>query len=202
MSKICEICQKFKGMFENNAFKNFKKSDWAIVGGGVVISLVLLAVVFGANKFFSKSPIVAEKEIAFTVFFRGVTVTDSVSPFKPEEETFITIRNVPYTKLKIVDVAIDRRAMLIETGKKGEYRPVEDISQPFLYDCAVTVVDKAKITDDGPVVGGNKVKIGIPVILEGKNYKLTGVVSNVQFVEPVKQEAQAAPQQNNDKAQK
>lgn len=185
MSKICELCQKFKGMCENNAFKNFKKSDWAIIIGGAVVLLAILAVLLGVNKYFSKSPIVAEKEIAFTVFFRGVTVTDSVSPFKPEEETFITIRNVPYTKLKIKNVSFDRRRMLLETSKKGDYQPVEDISQPFLYDFTVTVVDKAKITDDGPVVGGNKVKIGIPVILEGKNYKLTGVVSNVQMVEEV-----------------
>lgn len=185
MSKICELCQKFKGMCENNTFKNFKKSDWAIIIGGAVVLLAILAVLLGVNKYFSKSPIVAEKEIAFTVFFRGVTVTDSVSPFKPEEETFITIRNVPYTKLKIKNVSFDRRRMLLETSKKGDYQPVEDISQPFLYDFTVTVVDKAKITDDGPVVGGNKVKIGIPVILEGKNYKLTGVVSNVQMVEEV-----------------
>lgn len=46
----------------------------------------------------------------------------------------------------------------------------------------MTLQDRAKITDDGAVVGGNKVKIGIPVVLEGKNYKLTGVISNVQYV--------------------
>ena len=43
----------------------------------------------------------------------------------------------------------------------------------------VTVQDDAKITKDGAVVGGNKIKIGLPVTLEGKDYKLNGVVSNI-----------------------
>ena len=37
-----------------------------------------------------------------------------------------------------------------------------------------------KITKDGDaVVGGNKVKIGLPITLEGAKYKLNGVISNV-----------------------
>lgn len=163
-------------------FENFKKADWIIVLGGIIILLVLVLAALGVNKYLSKTPILEEKDIQFTVFFRGVTITDTISPFKPGEDAFITIRNVPYTKLKIADVKFDRRKMLLETSKKGDYQPIEDISQPCLFDFTVTLQDRAKITDDGAVVGGNKVKIGIPVVLEGKNYKLTGVISNVQYV--------------------
>ncbi len=178
-------------------FENFKKADWAIVVGGFILLAVLVLAVFGVNKYLSKSPVIAEKNVQFTIFFRGVTITDIISPFKKGEETFITIRNVPYTKLKITDVKFDRRKLLLETNKRGDYQPVEDISQPCLFDFTVTVQDKAKVTDDGAVVGGNKVKIGIPVILEGKNYKLTGVVSNIQYVGE-----NATPQQNDLKQEK
>lgn len=168
-------------------FENLKKADCIIILGVVVILLAAVLTMFGLNKNLSKSPILEEKDIAFTVFFRGVTTTDTVSPFVPGENTFITIRNVPYKKLKITDVRFDRRKILLETAKKGEYEPVDDISHPFVYDFTVTLQDKAKITEDGAVVGGNKVKMGIPVILEGQKYKYTGVISNVQFIEQKKQ---------------
>lgn len=164
-------------------FKNFKKADWAIIAGGIVILLILILTTLGVNKFLSKTPVLEEKDIQFTVFFRGVTITDNVSPFTPGEDAFITIRNVPYTKLKITDVKYDRRKILLETSKKGDYKPVENISEPCLFDFTVTLQDRAKITDDGAVVGGNKVKMGIPVVLEGKKYKFTGVISNVQYIE-------------------
>lgn len=179
-------------------FENLKKADCIIILGVVVILIAAVLTMFGLNKNLSKSPILEEKDIEFTVFFRGVTTTDTVSPFVPGENTFITIRNVPYKKLKITDVRFDRRKILLETAKKGEYEPVDDISHPFVYDFTVTLQDKAKITEDGAVVGGNKVKMGIPVILEGQKYKYTGVISNVQFVENNEQteaEVKEAPKQ-------
>ena len=146
-----------------SALKNLKKADWIIIFAVLIIIIALIIPAAGIKKYISKSPILEEKDIYFTVFLRGVTVTDTKSPFQIGEDTFITIRNVPYTKLKIKNVQYDRRKKLIETSIR------------------------AKITDDGAVVGGNKIKIGIPVVLEGKNYKLNGIVSNVQFNEEEKQ---------------
>ena len=59
---------------------------------------------------------------------------------------------------------------------------VDDVSQAFSYDILLTVVDTAKITKDGAVVGGNKIKIGIPVTIEGKNYRFNGVISDIQIL--------------------
>ena len=171
----------------NNPLENLKKTDWVIIGCGIVILVILAITALGANKYLSKSPVLEEKEIAFTVFFRGVTITDSVSPFIIGENTFITIRNVPYTKLQITDVKFDRRKTFLAPDSKGDVKFVDDISTPALFDFQVTLKDKAKITEDGAVVGGNKIKMGIPVILEGKNYKFNGVVSNVQFIESQEQ---------------
>lgn len=177
-------------------FENFKKADWVFFGCGIVVLIVLILVTLGANKYLSKSPVIEEQDITFTVFFRGVTITDTISPFKIGENSFITIRNVPYTKLEITDVKFDRRKMFVATDKSGQYKIVEDISTPALYDFEVTLKDKAKITDDGAVVGGNKIKMGIPVILEGKNYKFNGVVSNVQFLNENKNENIPEEQKN------
>ena len=59
---------------------------------------------------------------------------------------------------------------------------IEDPSMENLYDIMITLTDTAKITKDGAVVGGNKIKIGLPITLEGKDYKFNGTVSNVQLM--------------------
>ena len=59
---------------------------------------------------------------------------------------------------------------------------VEDPSQAYVYDMIVTLSDTAKITKDGAVVGGNKIKMGLPITLEGKDYKFNGTVSDLKVM--------------------
>lgn len=167
------------------SFKELKKVDYVIIGFICLLLLVTGLVFVGKNKF-SKSPVEAEKKVAFQVFFRGITITNPVSPFQVNDDSFITIRNVPYTKLKIVDVKFDKRKIMLPANNKQKYIVVDDVTSPFQYDFLVTLVDNAKITKDGAVVGGNKLKIGIPIVLEGKDYKLTGTLSNIQILEDSK----------------
>lgn len=149
----------------------------------VVIVLILAAIMvfFATNtgkRMTSSNQIEAETKVDIEVYFRGVVVTSKNSPFKEGDETFITIRNVPYTKLKIKSTSYERKKIMLPSGG-SKYLVVEDLTSPFNYDFLVTLEDNAKITKDGAVVGGNKIKIGLPVTLEGKDYKLNGVVSNI-----------------------
>lgn len=145
----------------------------------IIALLVGVFTLLGARSTSSKQ-IEASTKVAIEVFFRGVVVTSSNSPFKEGEETFITIRNVPYTKLKIKSVKFERKKAIIPTlNVKKPFEVVDDVASPFQYDFLVTVMDDAKITKDGAVVGGNKIKIGLPVTLEGVDYRLNGVVANI-----------------------
>ena len=115
---------------------------------------------------------------------RSVSLTDAKNPFKIGEESFITIRNVPYTKLQIIDVASSpKKTILPVNNPQQPFIVIDDYSQPFQFDFVVTLIDDAKITKDGPVVGGNKIKIGLPIVLEGFNYRIGGSISNVQVLE-------------------
>lgn len=151
----------------------------------VIILLVAAALVAGYltfNHFRQTADKKIEKtsKIAFQVFLRGVTLTGNENPIKVGDTTFISIRNVPYTDLKVIDSKIDTKKVLISTpGARNPITLVQDFSQMFMYDIVVTVVDNAKITKDGAVVGGNKIKMGLPITLEGKDYKFNGTVSNV-----------------------
>ncbi len=108
-------------------------------------------------------------KIGFQVFLRGVTITGGANPIKPGDETFISIRNVPYTNLKVVDSKIDTKKIVMPNpAGKPPFILVEIFSQYFMYDIVVTIIDTAKITKDGAVVGGNKIKIGFTYNLEGQ----------------------------------
>ena len=77
--------------------------------------------------------------------------------------------------------------MLTQTGVKS-LSTVTDESQPDLYDVVVTLTDTAKITKDGAVVGGNKIKMGLPITLEGADYKFSGSVSDIKIIDAVDDE--------------
>ncbi len=162
--------------------KRLKLTDIIIILG-VFIALVVGFLTYKNFRQTASNKIEGEAKIAFQVFLRGITLTTGQSPIRFGEKTFISIRNVPYTDLQIIDVKADsKKTIMPNTRTKEPFVMVEDLSQPFMYDVVVTVIDDAKITDDGAVVGGNKVKIGLPIVLEGKDYKFNGLVSNVQIL--------------------
>ena len=162
--------------------KQLKPFDYIIIAAVIAVIVIGVLVYAGKNKF-SSSPVEATKKIAFQVMLKGVSITDTQIPYKAGEETFITIRNVPYTKLKIVDVAYQPKKIVLPVNNPQQpFIVVDDFSQPYQYDFVITLMDEAKITADGAVAGGNKIKIGTPIVLEGYNYRTGGTISNVQVL--------------------
>lgn len=119
----------------------------------------------------------ATSPITFQVFLRGVTVTGDKFPINANDKAFITIRNVPYTELNVIDVKSEPRKTFSPVAKNVL---VPDPAQPSVFDAIITITDTAKITKDGAVVGGNKIKMGLPVTLEGQKYKFNGTISDVR----------------------
>lgn len=156
--------------------KKFGLVDLIIIAG----VLIALAVGIYTAKHFRQTAdkqIEATSPITFQVFLRGVTVTGEDFPVKVNEKTFITIRNVPYTELNVLDVKSEPRQTFAPMAKNIL---VPDPGQPAIYDAVITITDTAKITKDGAVVGGNKIKMGLPVTLEGEKYKFNGTISDVR----------------------
>ena len=94
------------------------------------------------------------------------------------DKSAITIRNRPYTKLKIIKSEPKPKIVLIPS-LNGSYKTVYDPLMTNLKDYTVTLRDFALKTNDGYVIGGNKIKIGNPIELEGFNYRLTGKVIDI-----------------------
>lgn len=168
--------------------KKIRVVDFIIIVGVIIALFVGFSTFKGVRQTADKQ-IEATSNIVFKVYLRGVTLSGKEVPMKKGDKTFISIRNVPYSDLDIVDVAADRRKIVIPTpNSKKLVIVMEDPAQPDLYDVLVTLTDKAKITKDGAVVGGNKVKLGLPITLEGPDYKFTGSVSEIKVIDAVSDE--------------
>ncbi len=167
--------------------KKIRPVDYIII----IFCIIALCVGFYTYKGFRQTAdkqIEATSKIVFKVYMRGVTFSGEEIPIKKGEKTFISIRNVPYSDLDVVDVNADRRKIVIPTLTGNKVVTVTDESQPDLYDVVVTLTDTAKITKDGAVVGGNKIKMGLPITLEGADYKFSGSVSDIKIIDAVDDE--------------
>lgn len=168
-----------------NFFSKLNIVDLIIILGVVLALLVGFLTVKHFRQTADKQ-IEATSNITFQVFLRGVTVTGNEFPVKIDDKTFITIRNVPYTELKVIDVTSSPRLTAVSSAKaEKQYILINDPAQPAIFDAIITITDVAKITKDGAVVGGNKIKMGLPVTLEGENYKFNGTISDVRVISDV-----------------
>ncbi len=162
----------------NKFFKKIGFVDLIIVIGVIIALCVGLFTVKHFRQTADKQ-IEATSKIEFEVFLRGVTVTGENFPIKSGDKTFLTIRNVPYTELNVINATSQPRKTFSPTVKDSTML-VLDPAQPAVFDAVITITDTAKITKDGAVVGGNKIKMGLPVTIEGENYKFNGTISNVK----------------------
>lgn len=104
--------------------------------------------------------------------------------FKPGEKTFVTIRNQPYAALQITNVKVGPK--LVAVPAAGGVKAYPDPSDAMGKEFVVTVRQQADLTEDAIVMGGNKVKIGIPIELEGLKYRLRGAIVDVRLVDQPK----------------
>ena len=106
------------------------------------------------------------------------TNTPTNNFFKVGDKAAITIRNRPYTKLTIIKSEVKPKQITIPDLHSSS-RTIDDLSRTSIKDYIVTLSDIALKTNDGYVIGGNKVKAGNQIELEGFNYRLNGKVINV-----------------------
>ena len=163
--------------------KNLKPFDLIVIIG-VAVALAVGFVTFKNFRQTADKQIETTSPIVFDVFLRGITLTGGDTPIKSGDKTFISIRNVPYSDLEVVNVKTERKKTVLPVlantkNATKNVLVVDDVAQSNLYDIVVSLTDTAKITKDGAVVGGNKVKMGLPITLEGVDYKFNGTVSNI-----------------------
>lgn len=129
----------------------------------------------GVNKVIEGSP-----KVAIEVYISGMKTKD-VDIFKVGEKSAITIRNQPVDPpLMITTVKTNPKetSFLSLDGKKVV--AFADPANTIAHDFYVTVAGDAEETKDGYVIRGNKIKIGNQVELEGRKYRIQGMVVDIR----------------------
>lgn len=152
---------------------------WNILDAGLVmlvacIVLGMLLVQLGVQKT-SAAQVLGESDILIKLYLRSRTFEQQL--FVEGEKTNITVRNQPRGEVTIMKVE-KMLPQLTVMGKQGP-QAVPDASLPGVYDYTITLKDHATLSKEGYVAEGVKIKIGLPIELEGQNYRLTGSILQV-----------------------
>ena len=153
----------------------FGKISLLDIGAGLIILMVVVAVFFYPGTSGSVAQVGAtNQEIAVDVMARGLTVLNTeqfLADMKAEGTTNVIIRNQPYGQVTVKDVQpLPRSTAVPQPDGSVTSFPDPRPELGFTADMLITLAGTAQITDDGPVFGNSKVKIGTPIELEGKLY--------------------------------
>jgi len=152
-------------------------------------ALVILLVIFGIFVFPGTSGSIASVDaktapVEIDLIVRGLNVRDPEDLFKSGlkagGKTSVIIRNQPHGMIGIKSVQVLPRTINV-TQPDGSVKELPDPkTNNFSTDLLLTLAGTAQITDDGPVIGNSKVKIGLPFELEGFNYDFNATAIDVR----------------------
>ncbi|NJL45169.1 MAG: DUF4330 domain-containing protein [Leptolyngbyaceae cyanobacterium SM2_3_12] len=155
-------------------------------------ALIILMVLFGIFLYPGTSGSVAQvgtvtKPVEVDVMVRGLTSSDPEGLFEAiqnSETTNIIIRNQPYGQVQIKSVQKLPRST-VAPQPDGSVKAVPDPRPELDYtiDMLITLVDDAQITDNGPVFGNSKVKVGTQIELDGDLYNFNTSTVGVRILD-------------------
>ena len=97
---------------------------------------------------------------------------------RDEGSTSIVVRNQPAGQVRLIRVDdITRRLVAVQPD--GEVVEAEDPNLAQARYVRFQLEADAESNSSGVVIGGTKLKVGVPVELEGRLYRLNGIVSGV-----------------------
>jgi hypothetical protein len=156
--------------------------DAVIIGAVVVAGVGMVSVRAGytaVDKMGTKGPAEIDLLIRANI--------EDLSMFKVGDKAFVTIRNQPYDKVLITKVQAHRQQIAVPTHDGRDFRITTDPTTPYASEVLLTLRDEGMETEDGIVWGGQKLKLGVPIDVEGLKYRLRGSVIDVRMVKEAKQ---------------
>lgn len=167
-------------MFMNQSGQLFGRINVIDFLGFGLAGLATLGILLVQSGFYQTSGqvIKGEGDIQYTVYIRNLK-TLQPNLFVPGKKLSITIRNQPRGAVAITHVqqTPKRSSFMLPNGT---LKTLTDPADPYGYDYLVTLKDHALFTEDGYVTEGIKVKMGLNIEVEGKNYRVPGMIVDVR----------------------
>jgi hypothetical protein len=162
----------------------FGKVSILDIGAALVILLVAAGIfLLPGPSGTSIAQIGATKTIEVEGVVRGLSVREPevlMAQFNREKKTKIIVRNQEYSQIEITSVK--RLAELVTVPQPdGTVKALPD-PRPYDFgaDMLITLSGQGRMTDKGPVLGNNPVKIGTVLELEGSNYNFKVSIIDIQ----------------------
>lgn len=153
-------------------------------------ALVILLVIIGIFVFPGTTGSVAQVgtktvPIEVDLIVRGLNVRDPdrlfAEGFTKGGKTKVIIRNQPYGQIGIKSIQVLPRTLTVSQPDGSVKELPDPRANNFSTDMLLTLEGKAQITNDGPVLGNSKVKIGTTFELEGYNYNFNSSVIDIRI---------------------
>jgi hypothetical protein len=174
--------QRFMAILDSKG-RLFGKVSILDLGAALVILLVVIGIFFFPGTSGSVAQLNGTKPVEVDVIVRGLSVRDPVAlitQFEAKKKTNIIIRNQPYGQVDIKSVKELPQTVLVPQPDGTVKELPDPRSNSFSADLIMTLGGQGQITQDGPVLGNSKIKIGTPVELEGMDYNFRASVIDVR----------------------
>jgi len=166
----------------------FGKVSLLDIGAALIMLLVLVGVFFYPGAGGSVAQVgTTTRPVEVDVMVRGLTVSDPdglFESFEQAETTNIIIRNQPYGQVRIKSVQrLPRSTAVPQPDGTVQAFPDPRPELDYTIDMLITLIDEATITDNGPVFGNSKVKVGTQIELEGDLYNFNTSTVGVRILD-------------------
>ena len=166
----------------------FGKISILDIGAGLIILMVLVGIFFYPGTSGSVAQVgVTTKPVEVDVMVRGLTSSNPDKSFETisnSETANIIIRNQPYGQVEIKDVKrLPRSTAVPQPDGTVKAFPDPRPEMDYTIDMLITLADDAQITENGPVFGNSKVKVGTQIEIEGDLYDFYTSTVDVRVLE-------------------
>jgi hypothetical protein len=163
----------------------FGKISVLDLGAGLILLLVFLSLFVFPNTSVTKSMAqTATQPIEVDVIVRGLSVKDSQGLFEQfkTEKANIVIRNQPAGQVDIIgNNPLPRNVLVPQPDGSVKALPDPRPETAYSVDTILTLAGQAQMTETGPVLGGQKVKVGTLIELEGQKYNFNTSTIDVRL---------------------
>lgn len=166
----------------------FGKFSILDVGAGLIILMVIFGIFFFPGK--SGSSIASNADrlpVEIDVLVRGLSVTDPKSLIKEGAKTSVIVRKQPTGDATLTAIKYLPRNMAV-TQPDGSLKVLPDPrpESALSNDMVLTLKNNAQVVGGTPIFGGEKVKVGTTLELDGPAYNFASSVIAVRVLEKTK----------------
>ncbi|MEN9257491.1 MAG: DUF4330 domain-containing protein [Gloeomargarita sp. SRBZ-1_bins_9] len=151
------------------------------LGAVLVVVLVLVGIFLVPGGTGSVAQVGPSQPVEIDLMVRGLSVARPEALIRPGDRASFIVRNQPAGQVSLKAVTFfSPQVEVPQPDGSVKFVPDQRPQSQFVRDLRITLTGSAQMVDGGVVLGNTKLKVGVPVELEGPQYNLRGSVMDVR----------------------